>query len=51
MIVPMTKRSPPAPPQPDPTFLAMAAASMHKEGKLSLNPETPNDQPAIPRKA
>jgi len=26
-------------PQPDPTFLAMAAAQMHGEGKLEPSPE------------
>lgn len=41
-VVPIRKPSAaqPAPmPQPDPTFLAMAAAQMHGEGKLEPSPE------------
>jgi len=30
-------------PQPDPTFLAMATAMMHSEGKLTPQPKAPDD--------
>ena len=41
-VVPISKKTAPTPPQIDPTFLEMAAASMHKEGKLDLNPGQAN---------
>ena len=33
-VVPMVKPGPSAPPPVDPTFLDMAAAQMHREGKF-----------------
>ena len=49
-VVPITKSKPTprAPPPPDPTFLEIAAATMHKEGKLNLTPDLPNGAPSIP---
>lgn len=45
-VVPITKNQPTqAPPPVDPTFLDIAAAAMHKEGKINLNP-SPSPQVA-----
>jgi len=41
-VVPIRKRTatqPQQPPQVDPTYLAMAAAQMHGEGKFEPSPE------------
>ena len=43
--VPTRRRPAPPPPKIDPTFLDMALAAMHKEGKL---PPSSPDQPQIP---
>lgn len=44
-VVPLTKPAPLAPPPVDPTFLEIAAAAMHKEGKINLTVGKPDVKP------
>ena len=46
-VVPISKRVPVPQPQVDPNFLEIAAATMHKEGKINLTGNQ-NDAPSIP---